>query len=263
MRSEMKRTLESFSRSMGKLPQLKAISSAQGDQLLRELYEAAQERQSKQGDAEDVLKASRGNRRYRQRFTRLLPKLSKVLTGIKEARKKDGALILEIENEFMDHLPETFGTLEQATQHLEALIQTAKDLEGLGAYLVHPQKRTALEKRLVTERSKVIRLYTDSSDKHSPYLPSGKFKALDHRLERKAAKILAKFQKTTGATIRSHDFVISKIFELALDRDDITPGNVHAELVRMRKSTSRKKNVATAEIESDKAHIKSGSTKSH
>jgi hypothetical protein len=262
MRSEMIRSLKSFSRSMSELPQVKVISSPQRDQLLRELYEAAQERQSEQGYAEDVWKGSHGNRRYRERFTRLLPKLSKVLAGIKEARKKDGALILEIENEYMDYLPETFSTLEQATQHLEALIQTAKDLEGLGAYLVHPQKRTDLEERLVTERSKVIRLYTDSSDKHSRHLPGRQFKALDRRLKRKAAKILAKFQKTTGATIRSHDFVISKIFELALKRP-MTQGSVHAELVRMRKSTSRKKNVATAEIESDKAHIKSGSTKSH
>jgi hypothetical protein len=255
MRSKMKRTLESFSRSMGKLPQLKAISSAQRDQLLRELYEAARERQSKQGYAEGVLKDSRGNRQYRQSFTRLLPKLSKVLADIKEARKNDGALILEIEREYMDHLPQRFGTLKQATQHLEALIQTAKDLEGLGAYLVHPQSRTALEKRLVTERSDIIRLYTDSSDKHSRHLPSGRFKALDHRLKRKAAKILAKFQKATGETIRSHDFVISKIFELALGRDDITPGNVHAELARMKGSRSRKKNVAAAATEPEKAAI--------
>ena len=262
MRSEMIRSLKSFSRSMSELPQLEAISSPQRDQLLRELYEAAQERQSKQGYAEDVLKESRGNRRYRQRFTRLLPKLNKDLTAIEEALKKDGLLILDIENEYMDHLPETFGTLKQGIQHLEALVQTAKDLEGLGAYLVHPQQRTALEERLVTERSNVIRLYTDSSDKHSRHLPGGQFKELDRRLKRKAAKILAKFQKATGAKIRSHDFVISKIFELALNRP-VTPGNVHAELVRMRKSTSRKKNVATAEIEPEKAAIKSGGTESH
>jgi hypothetical protein len=257
------RSFKSFFNSMSKLRQLRALSSSQRDQLLKELYEAAKERQSEQDYAEDVAKKGLENRRYGERFADLLPKLKNILKSIKEVRKRDGALILDIETEYMGHLSKRFGTLEEATKHLEALIQTAKDLEGLGAFLVHPKARKDPEKKLVTERSKVIRIYTDSSDKHSRHLPGGKFIDLDHRLKRKASKILAKFQKATGAKIWSHDFVTSKIFELALGRDSITPGNVHAEVARMKKSMARKKNVTASAIEPEKAAIRSSGTESH
>jgi hypothetical protein len=235
---------------MSKLRQLRAVSPPQRVQLLRKLYEAAQETESAPGYAKDVVKESRKNRRYRLRFTRLLPKLKNALASIKEVDEKDGALILEIENEYMGHRPEKFGTLEEAIKHLEALIRTAKDLEGLGAYLVHPDKRTKPEKKLVTERWNVIRLYIDSSDKQSGYLARGQFKALDGRLVSKAMKILDRFRTVNGRKIPSYHVIITKVFDVAL-------GEVRSEestrkmLDRIKKhKTFTSTNSVTAKIDS-------------
>jgi len=230
--------LETFITLMGALRPLQTLASGKLNQLLRQLYEAAQERQCDERDVKHALEEGSESRQYGQELTGLLSKLNDALAIMKEAYAKNGTLILEIEKEYMGHLPERFGTLEQAIKHLEALIRTASELTGLAAFKVHPKKRNAGENKLVVQHREVIDHFTDDGDKHLDRIPGEGFKALDRDLIRKAAEILDGFRTDKGRKLQSYPVIIQKVFGFVRDESKLpSEESIRKMLGRIRDET--------------------------
>jgi hypothetical protein len=231
-------SLVKFSQLMTKLPYLKAVAPVDRKNLLKQLYQAAREREWKEWYARSVRQGARDARRDLVTLSEISSLLGTALDNVKDARQRYGDLIWNMED---SHLDEWGFSAEQIEDNLRTVIHFVEGYKALSAALIHPELRKPIEKQLAEQRTAAIGDITEEANDYDDYTSGEKFIDLNHELIRSAADILEMFHTPAGKKIQCWETLIKRIFEVALDDFDQTEGAIHAELVRKKKDESRDK----------------------
>jgi hypothetical protein len=210
------RTLQpfsTFSRLLDELPYLRKVDPEYRTQLLRELYKAAQDTVTREEVTTYAKDLSRDARKSRQQLSLACSRLREALLKIREAREIADSDLKEIAEMNSDLWGFTFAEIEI---NLKKGIDLVTSYEGLNAALVHPELRTALEKRLAVNATPVFGRLEEAED-HVPYSMCEKQLAVDTSLIREAAACLDGYRTVKNRKIPHYDLIIKALFKAAFD----------------------------------------------
>jgi hypothetical protein len=225
-------SLVKFSQLMTKLRCLKAVAPVDRKNLLKQLYQAAREREWREWYARNARQGARSARQDRVDLSELSSLLGTALNNVKDARQRYGDLMWNMED---SHVDEWGFSIEQIEENLRTLIHFVDGYEAFSAALIHPELRKPIEKQLAEQQTTAIGDITEEANDHDDYTSGDKFIDLNHKLIRKAADILDMFHTSQNKKIQCYSTIIKRIFEVALDDFDQTEGGIKMELVHKKK----------------------------
>jgi hypothetical protein len=208
------RTLQpfiAFARLMTELPYLQKVNPEHRLILLGQLYKAAQDTVTREEVTAYAKDLARDARKSRQQLSLACTRLREALLNIRAAREIADSDLKEIAEMNSDLWGFTFEEIEK---NLKKGIDLVSSYEGLNAALVHPELRTALEKRLAVNATPVFGRLEEAED-HVPYSMSEKQVSVDTSLTLEAGACLDRYRTVKNRKIPRYDLIIKRLYKAA------------------------------------------------